>query len=292
MGSPADFLSTWAAAGLRYVQVGMLNSSGLAIGDGAGAPAQGAGAGLMNMLGFTGFQVDVPDPVTHDVIARSGADKWSFQFAPEGNPTVTATAKMMDMLKRARITGTKVEDVALMKMGVAGTDQDGSEPQVMVMVSEYGSSGDETDFGNALWVHQLIPLVKFASKPFSMTTGATESEFAYNGKANQAAKTPWGKALSLEDNGCTRAACLWLASEHMVSLYAYTADGSDPEEFTLPYTPAGDETSGRVTIFDATSGAEVTPSDVDVSTRVVQFAQQTAGNLFICLYEIAAGGIT
>jgi hypothetical protein len=285
-----DRIKKFAAAGLRYVQFGLVNAGGAFIGT--GLPAQGASVGAYNARGMKGFQMDVPDPTTLDVVARSGADKWSFMFAPEGNPTGTATADMVDMVLRELMTNAKVVDIGdhIVAQGFA-TDQDGSEPQVCAVVSEYASSGDDDDFGNDFWFHEVVMLGKFSSKPTSMATGAQASETTYNFVTNQAAKTFWGAAFSAATWGFSQAAVLYLASEHMISVDAYVCDNGATEEFTLSYLPAGDETDGVVLLFKASDGSEITPTDVDAATGVVQFPQQDADTLVVCLYEVADGQI-
>jgi hypothetical protein len=290
MSAAPDRLLKWAAAGLSIVQIGLVNAAGVVIGD--GLPDAGAAAGLMNFKGVTGFTADVPDPVTHDVIGRSGRDKWSFQFAPEGNPSVTITSKMMDMGLRDAMGGLKTQDIGQMKLSLAATNLDGLEPQVCALLSELASSGDDADFGTDLWVHMLVPLVKFNNKPFSLNSGAQESEYAFVGKTNQAAKLPWGAALTEDANGATKAAVGFIASEYAISIDTFRGSGS-ADSFVLQYTPAGDETEDRVHAFLASTGADVAISDVDVATKTVTFTTAPAEDaLVVVLYETADGAIS
>lgn len=289
MAAPAR-LEKFAAAGLAIVQLALVNGDGVPIGD--GLPAAGQGKGLIRALGAQASTIDVPDPVRHNVVADSGFSKWAFQFGAEGLPTLNLTQKMMDLLLRGVVTGTKVTDVTEgIKMGGMATDQDGNEPQVVVLISEQAASGDDDAWGTAMWAHQCLPLVKLNNKPFSMTSGATESDMVYAGQANQAAKTPWGQPFTVAAHGFTKAAVLPLVSEYPITFDTYRGNGQAAQTYTLQYKPAGDETSGRVKAFNASTGLEITLTDVDVDTGVITFSDSNPANdvLAVIVYEVATG---
>jgi hypothetical protein len=272
-----------SGAFLYVVQIGLVNAAGIAIGD--GLPAEGASAGLQHYMGALSVGGTVPEPNRLNVIGASGAAKHTYQRASDENPTVDFSAMIFDMKIRAMYLGSKVQTIGDMQMAVAATDQDGLEPQVCIVASQ---KAIQAEAGTEIWQHEIWPLAKLTGGPFQMQSGQN-AEYAYSGTANQAAKTPWGVPLSVVNNGVSRAATFIINSANMISLDTYVCDNGDPEEFTLQYTPAGDETTNKVLLFDAVAGTPISPGDVDVGTKVVQFPQDTAGKLVVALYEVAAG---
>jgi hypothetical protein len=272
-----------SGAFLYVVQIGLVNAGGIVIGD--GLPVSGASTGLQHYRGALSAGGDAPEPVRLDVIGASGAAKHSYQRASDENPTVNITAMIFDMAIRAMSSGTKVQTIGDMQMSVAATDQDGLEPQVCIIASQ---KAIQAEAGTEIWQHEIWPLAKLTSGPFQMQSGAN-AEYAYGGTANQAAKTPWGVALNVTDNGATKAATFVINSEYMISLDTYVCDAGDPEEFTLKHLPAGDESTNKIKLFDTTDGSDISPTDVDTETGVVQFPTDTADKVVVALYEVAAG---
>jgi hypothetical protein len=272
-----------SGAFLYIVQFGLINTNGIVIGN--GLPAEGASTGLQQYKGALSAGGTVPEPNRLNVVGASGNIKHTYQRASDENPTVDFTTVIYDMTIRAMFTGTKVQQVGDTWISVAGTDQDGLEPQVCIIASQKAIQEPE---GTEIWQHEVWPLAKLTGGPFQMQSGQN-AEYAYNGIANQAAKTPWGVALSVVNNGVTKAASFTINSVYALSLDTYVCDAGSPEEFTLQHKPAGDESTNKVMLFDTTTGSPISPSDVDVETKVVQFPTDTAGKLVVAYYEVAAG---
>lgn len=279
-----------SGAGLAIVQMGLVNTGGIAIAD--GLPTAGSGGGLQRYRGAISAGGDTPDPERLNVIGDSGLFKHTYQFGSAENPTFNMEAGYMDMVLRAMATGTKVQTLGDWQIGVMGTDKDGSEPQICIAISEYAI----TDEGAEIWITEIFPLVKLTSKPFPMQSSQATS-FQYAGIANQAVRMPWGPALTITDNGVTAAAVIGpVLSENPLTIDTFVGDGAT-DTHTLQYLPAGDETSNKVKAFlayDDTDGSypgtDVTLSDVATDTGVVTFGAAPAENDIVSfLYEVASG---
>lgn len=246
-----------SAAGLRRIQVYVLDSNGVPSGDESGAD----GYDGINVEGARSFSLPIPDV---RVIQHIGNDRVLAQdFLPptEGARGEMATAKQ-NLGLDATLTDTLIEQIGETTVSGLLTDKQGHEIDVCVVA--YRQALDTTAGASQVrrWQMHMIPIGRVIPRGSTAEQDAAD-ENRYTIVPAVASKYPSGHAFALADEGFTEAQYLRMTAEYPAFQQRWDGNGT-LTTFNLAWTPI----SVAKTHVEV-DGAEVTVSSVDTGNKTM-----------------------
>lgn len=256
--------------GMRYATLFVLNSNGSPAATGT-TPYSG-----VQIVGAKVFDLTIPDPRK---ISHTGDDRvLQVDYLPPTDAiSGELTAAQDDAAVYAALSGTAVATVGESTVVGLGTSQQGSEPQVGLLM--YQQSLDETGTRNYRWY--LLPKATLYSHPQGMNENPSEQKFTISPAV--VTKHLWETAFSVATDGFTESQALKGQSRYKPSIISWLASTATTS-FSLPTAvPAAD--TAKMTVW--VNGVAQT-SGVTKATDSVQFST-APGNAarVVCFYEHA-----
>jgi len=232
--------------GLRFVRVGVRNSSGLMTipaGTAVGTAYAGLPALKARALTIT--------PAEPQRISAAGDDAvyYTFQESPDDVPTGELRTQITDIALIALMTSTKDFGSGNQRAVVAGSDKIGQEESLVMWGSRKAIDTDsgQTHYGNTIWETYFLLNVIAAARPSGMER-STVGEFVWSLAANNSAVDQFGRTFSEETHGCTEAPFVIIHTRYPIWFDYFEGDGTKTE-FTL--------TKGADVIHDAATTSPI-----------------------------------
>lgn len=273
------------AAGFEELLIGINDSDGYPIAL-TGTLAPGASAGLSRFVGVQTANVNIPQA---NRVPVRGNNRVSgvFIFDPGETPTFEIEVGTLDLNLGAAIEGGKVRDVGDFSVRPIFTDTKQFKSCTLWFLSHATSQEDASD-GLAVVYGLMVPRATLNYLGPTSIADVSERSWRYEVVVNPTSKYPWGELLTLENDGCTRASLFETTSEYWPDIVV--AYGDDAlTSVTLPYEPAGDETTNKTQAWiDGTTKAL---DSVDTATKLVSWTTAlAAGEKMALLYEHEQSG--
>lgn len=268
-----------AAAGLKKGLALLLDA------DGAPTGATAGGAGGYFGEAFTGIQsvqTNIPEPQR---VNHPGDDQVFAQdtLSPNELPSGTIVTGKTNQALDAVLTRTLVQTVGDGKLSVQVTNRQGDEARVAFVYYRQALDTDpeSPSFGARKYQTHIVPNCKIVPLGSSPAQGAADSN-NYSMAMTRVNDTPWGVALTENDNGATSAAKLLYTGDYPWMPALFMGNGT-AVTFTLEYAPISvDKTDAWL----LSNGSALTVSSVDTSARTLTLSAAPANNaLFLVMHE-------
>ena len=274
-------------AGFRHAQVCALDpDTGLLLASVAGAIAY---EGLVIEMART-LTLTAPDP---QIIQHPGDDRvGQVDLLP---PTEAYSAELhtgkMNLTLDALLSNVNVVTLGDMKLALSGTDQQGLEPQMMLLGYRQAldSDPDSSTYGQRLWEWVMFPSTRLFAKPGSMEAGG-DDEHTYTVQPSIVTSYPWAIAFTAGVEGATEGQIIRGISRGRPHICNWLIDAVPTTALTMPITAKADEagTSFAIKVFlyhagvasDITSAA-VLGADEITATGAVE------DDIVTAFYELA-----
>ena len=219
-----------SGAGLRRVQVYLLDSSGHPSDDESGI----AGYDGVEISGANAHEYTVPE---FQRIVHIAKDRRAAQdiLPPTDAMSYTVTSSKQDLDVDSILSGTSVATLGEAQMGGLSTSKMGDEPDVAVLV--YRQALDTAVGATNLrrWQLDMYPTGFLTPRGGGGAAGEGETQ-NYNGYPGVAAKSPWGIAFTEATNGFLSAEMLRIHSEYPLMIERFTCPAGS-QTYTLTWTP-------------------------------------------------------
>jgi len=266
-----------AGAGLRHVRVWQLDANGYPSGDQSGT----LGYSGVRLTGVKAFNITPPD-VT--VVTHKGDDVVFGQdsLPPGSLETATLTTGKTNLSIDAILGGTNVVTMGEIVYGAMGTDQQGSEPQVMVYGWRQALDFDPASatYGRRQYITTIYPNAVVVPKGGQMAEEAVD-ENEYSVTPTVVKKTPWGVTFTTAIHNYTQSVRLRLTSDNPLAIERFDGQGAGTAEFQLEFTPIS---AAKTTVY--VNGVEATVSSVDTSGKTFTLSSAPAASaVVVAIYE-------
>lgn len=228
----------------------------------------------IELSGIKGFELSSPNA---RMITHSGNDRvLAVDFLPT-QEAVSGEIRIAPSLMtvNATLMNTTAFTVGETKMLPWGTDKQGSEEDVSVLVFQQSL---DKDTKLRAWRSVLIPRAR--AVPVLAPMNDNPSEFRYQVVASPSTKHIWGKSLATSTEGATEAAAIEAMTEKKPKIVAWMGDNIETA-FALPTNYPAAATTKMVVWVDGVLDATPTLS----VSSVTPTAKPTAGQMVVCFYE-------
>jgi hypothetical protein len=241
--------------GLRYACVLELNSSGTPKATNTTA-YEGS-----QFKGSTAFELTIPEARKITGLGEDGITQVVYLPPTEG-ATGNLNVEASDPAIATMLDGTKIATIGEMSIIGLGTDKQGFEPQVALMLFQ-AARGLVT--GKVYWHTFIIPSAQVVRKAGGMT--ADKSITVYQIAPNRISKHLWGTAFANATEGYLSAQIIEAWSNYPMRMASFVADGT-AVDFSFPADwPAVQTTGIKVWKNDV-----LVSSGITLSTTKVTFA--------------------
>jgi hypothetical protein len=241
--------------GLRYACVLELNASGTPKAASV-TPYEG-----YQFKGSTAFEVNVPDARKLTGLGEDGITTVVFLPPTEG-VDARLNVEASDPVIAALLDGTKVASIGEFSIVGLGTDKQGFEPQVALMLFQ-AARGLVT--GKTYWHTFIIPSAQVVRKTGGMT--ADKSITVYQVAPNRVSKHLWGEAFANATEGYLSAQIVEAWSNYPLRLSSFVADGT-AVDFSFPADWPAIQTTG----IKVWKNGVIVSAGITLSTTKVTFA--------------------
>lgn len=245
--------------GLRFANVYELNTSGT---PKASATTYYEG---YQFKGSTAFELTVPDARKLTGLGEDGITQVVF-LPPQEGATGNLNVEAADPALAAILDGTKVATIGEMSIIGIGTDKQGFEPQVGLLLYQ-AARGLVT--GATYWHSFIIPSAQVVRKSGGMT--ADKSVTVYQIAPNRTTKHLWGVSFANATEGYLSGQVIEAWSNYPLRIASFLGDNTE-DEFLFPVDTPAVQTSGIKVFVD---GVAVT-TNITLATTKVTFATPPA----------------
>lgn len=213
---------------------------------------------------------------------------WEFIFPPTQAPSGALTVGAEDLTFEALIQGTKVHSEGAWDMGVAFPSDLAFSSRGLHIISRAASDDDGVAQSEGYW-NRIMPLVTISPQGEQNTSEQSAIAAAYNMVINRASRLPYGRSFTDADHGTTKAGYVKFWTENLFLMEAFAGDATPVANLVLSQTPAGDDTTNKVAVFDWNSATQT----MTKKTKTTDFTV-TPGTKTVAMQagdEIAAGHI-
>jgi hypothetical protein len=260
------------SAGLRHAVVFELDTNGYPAASGTGAYE-----GMM-VNGPKAYTLTIPDvrKITH-----VGADR---ALALDFLPAIEATsgeirAASQDIDLNAFLSGVKDFDVGETHAMMLGTDQQGYEPQVGLLLFQQSL---DTSSKLRNWRLHIVPRARVVPVEPGMDENAAEARYSI--APSPSTKHLWGTALATGTEGATEAGIFVGQSEGKPCIVAFKGNNTD-DDFLFPADKPS-KAAGKIVIWK--NGVKLTITTDYTLTTLVGFhttAVPASGAMLVVYYE-------
>lgn len=178
---------------------------------------------------------------------------------------------------KAALSGVKNPAVAESTYVMRGTEQQGSEPDCAMFVTQLAKDNNKL----SRWHYYMIPLCKAIPLDSPMNENALEDRYAIT--MSPASKHIWGVPFTVAVEGCTEAAYGDGMSEGKFNVVAWLTDGA-AVDYSFPVSKPATNVA-KIALFDWTAGTEVTAGITKTATKITYSVAPTTGKLLVAKYE-------
>lgn len=241
------------------------------------APSTAVYEGL-EIKGLKASDLNVPNP---RVITHAGNDRvLANDFLPSLEPiTGEIRAANLGMALNAKVTNVNTFNVGDMTFMPWGTDQQGSEIDVALVVFQ-----QSLDTSLKLRRYRTIIAPKIRAVPLASGMNENPNEQRYSIVSNPTGKHLWGTTIVNATEGATEAAFIEGMATYRPKVVAWKADGTEDEYLFPTDKPARDYTTPKIAVWD--NGTLVAGGDMTLTATKVTFdTPPTTGHIIVALYE-------
>ena len=279
--------SKGVGSGFRHTQVFALDpATGLLLAASAGATAyDGVTIDLARSLTLT-----APEP---QIIQHPGDDRIGqlYLLPPTEAISATLTTGKMNLTLDALLGNLNVVTLGDMKLMLAGTEQQGSEPQVALLGYRQALDADPASgtFGQRVWQWLLFPSARLFAGMGSMEAGG-DDEHTYTVQPSVVKKYTWGIAFADGTEGATEGQIVRGISRGKPKMCAWLIDAVPTLVLDLPENAKADEagTSFAIKVFLYHAGAA---SDITAACTLAADTVTVVGavedDIVTAFYELA-----
>lgn len=200
--------------GLKYAAIFALNSDQ--------RPAATNTTAYMGVAfqGKRTFSFNVPEARRIDHFDGDNIDAVDY-LSPNEAVTGELLAHGIDFTMDAAVSGLSTFNVGEMTMLVGGSDKDGEEPEVGLML--YQQALDKSG-KTRHWVFVVFPRVKIHALPGGMDENPSETRYTFI--ANPVEKHLWGTTMSTSTEGASKASFTRGTAKYKPAIASFVGDGS------------------------------------------------------------------
>ena len=257
--------------GLRYACLYELNASGTPKATGTSA-YEG-----LQFQGSTAFELSVPDARKLTGLGEDGITQVVF-LPPTDGADGKLNVEAADPALAALLDGTRVASLGEISLVGIGTDKQGFEPQVGLMLYQ-AARGLTT--GAVYWHTFFIPSAQVVRKSGGMN--AEKAVTVYQVAPNRVSRHLWGAAFSNAVEGYLSGQVIEDWSNYPLRLASFLADGT-AVDFSFPANWPAVQTAG-IRVFR--NGSEVLTGLTKLTGKVTFTSAPTTGDRLDILREIA-----
>jgi hypothetical protein len=270
----AETTKVTSGAGLRRVQVYLLDTDGYPDGDQSGV----SGYDGVEISGANAHEYTVPQfqRVTHIAKDRVVAVD---SLPPTEAMSYTITSGKQDLDVDAILGGTKVTTYGEAQVGGLGTDKRGSEPDVCTLVYRQALNTAPGATNLRRWQLSVYPTGRLIPMGGAGATGEGEAQ-QYQGYPGIAASSPWGVAFTEATNGFLSTEMLRIHSDYPFMIERFDAV-SGSLEYTLQHTPISSAKA-----YATLDGAAETVASVNTGAKSATITSSpSGGEVLVIGYE-------
>jgi hypothetical protein len=223
------------------------------------------------------FELSLGTPRTIPVVAQ-GRVKNTFLMPSVDAKSGTLTCAYDSQTLNAMVTGLVQRTLGELKIMAEGTDKEGQEPLVGLLLSQLQAQNED---GLTIWRNVVIPRARLA--PLNPAVNQEPLSRQYTIVASPSTKTLWHETLTLANYGCTSAAQLGIHSENKLNIVAWTGDGAE-DEFMFPADKPA-ISNAKTSVFNFATGAIVSGTTSTPFAKWVAAAAPADGVKLACIYE-------
>lgn len=277
-------IDTFNSAGLARLDYAFNSAAGYPYGT-SGIIANGGDAAMGQLVGAQNLNLPLQPPRQVPIGGDDGPQA-IYNFEPESNPSGDMNLANVNLNLWAKSQGMNV--YADGDWDVAVGQPEGAQFKQLTLISHaQAKSAQSGSVGNAGYMVKIYPRVQIIPIGDQGQGNAAATNFTHKLIANKFDTLPWGTAMSVANQGTTRAAFYGpFYSENRVALHTHVSDANDTG-FTLTYTPAA-ATAAKIKIYRNGTLLTIT-TDWTISGKVVTLgAAGSAGDVVICRYEFTS----
>lgn len=273
---------TWTPVGARHCRIYALDTSNGIIAPGAASATGYAGIWVS---GLKGLEITTPEP---QQIFHTGDDG---VFASDSLPATEAitgniTTGKIDLALHTALTGDKVVTEGERKWRLIGSNNQGSELQVAMLVYQQAvdTTPGSTTEGQRRWSWMILPKVLMI--PMESAMGGTEFTMTYTIRPQFTGSYPWGVKFTTATEGAIRAQGVRGISEYKPMLSVWKGDNIITD-FNLPLDyPAVSADKMETYVYDAGAGtAAIDATAVHTTADTTPTAKPDSSDIVTVFYE-------
>lgn len=223
----------WFAGGFGRAQAGTIDSAGIFTGD-DGTPASTTGSGMIQLVGANA--ATVPSPAGRQITPEGDDGKVGTLKLPSIEAIqFVLSLKVLPLAFAALVQGTKV--YAEEEWSFVDIDPDNPIYTTMCLAFSRRAQSKIAASPGAGWEHLLLPNCQIGFDGIGpLQTGTNEATYNFSVTVDRATKTPWGRTLSLANDGTIASSGKVFFTENEWTMHAFTGDNSDVDA-VVDYTP-------------------------------------------------------
>lgn len=222
-------------AGFRYIYYGVLNASGILIGNTTTGATQGAAVGhsLIRLEGAQTIPIGLPEDEIVTVLGDD-APMVSFNFPGAELPSGVLELARRDQTFEALIQGTKeqtIGDVVVGNLMPSGN----VKPDLCLLLMNEAKKWEGATKGPQAWEIVFVPVCQITPLYKDMTQ-RQHTPYRYGINVSRSARMPWAATFTEGLHGTTEAGLITVESDNPVMVDTWLGDSSRTA-FTLGYAP-------------------------------------------------------
>jgi len=197
-------------------------------------------------------------------------------LAPTDGFSGTLTVGKQNLAVRAALTGVSERTLGEGKWMQWGTDKQGEEPRVGLLLAQQFV---DLDTGQRNWRHYVVPSAQCIPAPSVMDENGTETTFSVN--ATPVTRSLWYETLTVVNDGATESSVAENIGVGKLQMCFAQGDGSTTAftfDTDLPATAVE-----KISVF--VDGTEVTTGTTEAVTGVTWDTAPASGELIAIVYE-------
>lgn len=276
--------SVVSAAGLARMQFAKNDASGIPQGT-SGAIANGQDAGFGILIAAKKASNQPPQPRIIPVSGDNGRFLHNYSFRPASISEIDLSFGVFSDTAYAVFSGTKVDTTqGEWEMIGAETDTPINAAYVHLIENIDAQDANTGTDGQPRFINWIYPNVTMFSL-FASHDEAAAAEWGYKGIPTRVGKYSWGTPFTSAVNGFTKAIKYKINSVYPITMHTFVGDGAKTTVI-LNYSPTSDTTGFGIKAYNASTGANVPITSVNIATRTVTFTSApTAGTIVLIVYE-------
>jgi len=276
---PLNNITSWFAGGFERCQAGTIDSAGYFTGSTA-TPAATTGSGMIQLVGASA--ASVPSPQARS-ITPEGDDGQLGTIMLSSIETIQfeLSLKALNQTFAALVQGSL--NYAEEEWTFLHFDPDTPTYRNMCLLFSRKAQSKVSASPGQGYEHLLLPSCQISFNGVGqLATGANEATYNYSVTVDRATKTPWGRTLSLTNDGTVASSGMVFFTESRFSMHAFVGDNSDVS-VVVDYTPTSSTLNTNNLVY--VDGTKIT-ADVTISSKTFTWSvAPTAAAKVVIAYE-------